>query len=132
MLNLDGLFIVSLIGTCVQAVNEARQPEIPAENWNNKELYHEDLMSGISGEQLMKNVKNWKYKLTENYQEPHKGKDGKIIIENTLLYKEDLEKYGAYQTYKWVKQGRYNLTPEELKKEDERLDAYFKELYSLL
>lgn len=128
----DGLFYASFIGTCVQAINEARQPVIPAENWANKELYHEDLMSGVSGEQLMKNVKNGKYILTEDYPEPHRGKDGKIIIENTLLYKEDLEKYGAYQTYKWVKQGKYNLTPEELKKEDERLDKFFEELYSLL
>ena len=132
MLNFDGLFIASFIGTCAQAIKEARQPVIPAENWNNKELYHEDLMSGVSGEQLMKNVKNGKYKLTEVYPEPHRGKDGKIIIENTLLYKEDLEKYGAYQTYKWVEQGKYNLTPEELKKEDERLDEYFKKLYGLL
>ena len=132
MLNLDGLFIASLVGTCAQAIKEARQPVIPAENWANKELYHEDLMSVASGEQLMKNVKNGKYKLTEVYPEPHRGKDGKIVIENTLLYKEDLEKYGAYQTYKWVKQGKYNLTPEELEKEDERLDEYFKKLYSLI
>lgn len=129
---LDGLFVASLIGTCVQAIKESCQPKIPAENWANKELYHKDLMSGISGEQLMKNVKNGKYKLTENYPEPHRGKNGKIIIENTPLYKKDLERYGAYQTYKWVEQGKYNLTPEELKKEEERIEEYFKELYGLL
>lgn len=128
----DGLFIASFIGTCAQAIKEARQPVIPAENWANKELYHKDLMSGMSGEQLMKNVKNGKYRLVEANLEPHRGKDGKIVIENTLLYKEDLEKHGAYQTYKWAEQGRYNLTPEELKKEDERLDEYFEKLYSLL
>lgn len=128
----DGLFIASLIGTCVQAIKEVKEPTIPAENWANKELYHKDLMSGMSGEQLMKNVHKGKYRLTNVYPEPHRNKDGKIIIENTLLYKEDLKKYGAYQTYQWVKQGRYNLTPEELKKEDERLDEYFKKLYSLL
>ena len=33
-----------------------------------------------------------------------------------MLYKEDIKKYDAYQVGKWVKQGRYNLTPEELKK----------------
>lgn len=132
MLNFDGLFFASFIGTCAQAIKEARQPVIPAENWNNKELYHKDLMSGISEEQLMKNVKNGKYKLIEVHPEPHRSKDGKIIVENTLLYKEDLNKYGAYQTYKWVKQGKYNFTEEELKAEDERLDKYFEELYSLL
>lgn len=129
---LDGLFIASLVGSVVQIFKEANQKTIPAENWANKELYHEDLMSGMSGEQLMKNVHNGKYKLTETYPEPHRGKDGKIVIENTLLYKEDLKKYGAYQTYKWVEQGKYNLTPEELKKEHERLDEYFKKLYNLL
>lgn len=132
MLNFDGLFIASFIGTCAQAIKEAGQPAIPAENWANKELYHKDLMSGVAEGQLMKNVKNGKYRLTEVHPEPHRGKDGKINIENTLLYKEDLDKYGAYQTYKWVKQGKYNLTPEELAKEDERLDKYFEELYSLL
>ena len=129
---LDGLFIASLVGSVVQILKEANQKTIPAENWANKELYHEDLMSGMSGEQLMKNVHDGKYKLTETYPEPHRGKDGKIVIENTLLYKEDLKKYGAYQTYKWVEQGKYNLTPEELKKEHERLDEDFKKLYNLL
>ena len=128
---LDGLFIASIIGTCVQAIKEARQPKIPAENWANKELYHKDLMSDMSSEQLMKNVENGKYKLTETYPEPHRGKDGKIIIENNLLYEDDLKKYGAYQTMKWVKQGKYNLTQEELEKEHKRLDEYFKKLYKL-
>lgn len=132
MLNFDGLFIASFVGMCTQAIKEARQPVIPAENWANKELYHKDLMSGLSENQLMKNVKNGKYRMTSVHAEPHRGKDGKIVIENTLLYKEDLGKYGAYQTYKWVEQGKYNLTPEELKKEDERLDKYFEELYELL
>ena len=49
---LDGLFVASLISTCIQAIKEAKQPTIPAENWANKELYHKDLMSDISMEQL--------------------------------------------------------------------------------
>ena len=38
----DGLFIASVIGTFCQAIKEAFEPTIPAENWANKELYHQD------------------------------------------------------------------------------------------
>ena len=59
----DPLFIISLIGTCVHAFKETYEEEIPAENWANKQLYHEDIMKGVSEEQRMKNLKNGKYKL---------------------------------------------------------------------
>lgn len=126
-----GLFIASLICTGYQAIKEACEPTIPAENWANKELYHQDLMNGVSVEQRMKNVKNGKYKLVENYPEPHRDKNGKIIIENSQLYYDDVKKYGAYQAQKWVKQGKYNLTPEELEKEHKRIQEKFKRLYNL-
>lgn len=127
----DGLFIASLIGTCYQVIKEKFEPTIPAENWANKELYHQDLMNGVSVEQRMKNVKNGKYKLTETYPEPHRDENGKIIIENSQLYHDDLIKYGAAQTMKWVKQGKYNLTPEELEKERERIKKKLEYLYNL-
>lgn len=128
-----GLFVASLICTCCQAIKEACEPTIPAENWANKELYHKDLMAGISVEQRMKNVKNGKYKLTGTYPEPHRDpKDGKIVIENYELYKEDVKNHGAYQAYKWMYQGKYNLTPEELKKQEEEFKKKMKYLYSLL
>lgn len=127
-----GLFIASLIVTCYQMAKESLEPTIPAENWGNKNLYYQDMMKGTSVEQRMNNVKNGKYKLTETYPEPHKDpKTGKIIIENSFLYKEDCKKYGAYQAHKWVQQGKYNLTPEELKKEEERIKKHFDYLYSL-
>ena len=129
---LDGLFIVSLIGSVVQGIKEACEPTIPAENWANKELYYKDLMAGVSVEQRMKNLKNGKYKLTEAYPEPHRDPvDGKIVIENCKLYEEDLFNYGAVQVGKWIEQGRYNLTPEELKKENERIKAKYEYLYNL-
>ena len=129
----DGLFITSLIGTCVQAIKEALEPKVPAENWANKELYHKDIMDGVPVEQRMKNLQNGKYKSTKKYPEPHRDPvSGKIVIENNLLYEEDLKNYGAYQTYKWVEQGKYNLTPEELKKEHERIKKKFEYMYSLL
>ena len=130
---LDGLFIVSLIATCVQGIKEKLEPTIPAENWANRELYHQDLMNGVSVEQRMKNLKNGKYKLTETYPEPHRDPvSGKIVIENETLYHEDVKKYGAYQAQQWVKQGKYNLTPEELKKERERYKKEMENLYNLL
>ena len=129
---LDLLFIVSLIGTVTQVIKEAYQPVIPAENWANKELINKDRVSGISEKEFSKNLANGKYKLVETYPEPHKDPvNGKIIIENSLLYKEDVRKYGAVQAQKWVKQGKYNLTPEELKKEEERIKKEFERLYKL-
>ena len=129
---LDGLFIASLIGTGIQLIKEKCTPTIPAENWANKELIHEDTMKGISSKEFQRNLANGKYKMTVKYPEPHRDKDGKIIIENCLLYEKDLREHGAVQTMKWVKQGKYNLTPEELKKERERIKKKFERLYSLL
>lgn len=126
------LGLVSILGTGYQLIKESFEPTIPAENWANKELYHQDIMNGVSAEQRMKNVKNGKYKLTETYPEPHRDLvSGKIIIENCKLYYEDVSKYGAYQAQQWVKQGKYNLTPEELKKENERIKAKYEHLYKL-
>ena len=128
----DLLFAVSIIGTITQVIKEACTKPIPAENWANKELYHKDIMNGVSIEQRIKNLENGKYKLTETYPEPHRDpKSGKIVIENYKLYYEDAEKYGAWQAQQWVKQGKYNLSPEELKKEEERIKDKYKYLYSL-
>lgn len=63
---------------------------------------------------------------------PHRDpKTGKIVIENNLLYKKDLQEHGAYQTMQWVRQGKYNLSPEELAKEEERIQQELKKLYKL-
>ena len=129
---LEGLFIASLIGTCVQAIKEAYEPTIPAENWGNKELINKDRMNGISEKEFARFLANGKYKLVENYPEPHKDKNGKIIIENCRLYNEDVMNYGAVQAQKWVRQGKYNLTPEELEKEREYYNKKWEYLYSLL
>ena len=129
----DGLFIVSLVGSLVQIVKEANQPTIPAENWANEELYYKDMMNGVSVEQRMKNLENGKYKLVENYPEPHRDPvSGKIVIENCKLYREDVRNYGVVQAQKWVKQGKYNLTSEELEKEHERLKKKYAYLYSIV
>ena len=128
----DALFIVSIVGSAVQAIKEACEPVVPAENWANKELYRKDLMDGVPIEQRMKNLENGKYKLKDVYPEPHRDPvDGKIGIENCKLYYDDVYKYGAYQAQQWVKQGKYNLSKEELRKEEERIKDKYKYLYSL-
>lgn len=129
---LDGLFIASLIGTCYQAIKEACAPTIPASHWANKELIYKDRMAGISEKEFSKNLANGKYKLTETYPEPHRMEDGRIIIENCKLYNEDVKKYGVVQAHKWMRQGKYNLTPEELKKQEEEFKKKMEYLYSLL
>lgn len=113
-------------------IKEKCEPTIPAENWANKDLYHKDMMSGMSQKELMRNVKNGKYRQTIIYPEPHRDPaTGKIIIENETLYHEDVKNYGAYQAQQWVQQGKYNLTPEELEKEKERIKKYYEYLYKL-
>lgn len=128
---LQGLFIASLISTCIQGVKESMQSTMTAEKWGDKELIYKDIMDGVPAEQRLKNAKNGKYIVTEK-EEPHKNERGQIVIENSLLYDEDVQKYGAYQAQQWMKQGKYNLNEEELKKEEERIKKKFEYLYSLL
>lgn len=128
----DALFIVSIVGSVVQAIKDACEPVVPAENWANKELYHKDLMDGVPIEQRMKNVKEGKYRMVNNHPEPHRDPvSGKIVIENCKLYYEDVQAYGAYQAQQWANQGKYNLSPEELEKERKRIEAEYKRLCRL-
>jgi hypothetical protein len=128
----DGLFVLSLVDTCVRVIKESFTPTIPAENWANKELHNNYIIDGVSIEQCMKNLENGKYKLTEVYSKPHRDPVScKIMIENCLLFEEDKREYGVSQAYKWVEQGKYNLSPEELKKEKERIKAKYGYLYSI-
>lgn len=95
----DGLFIVSIIGSCVQAIKEAYEPVV------------------VSNE--------------KTYPEPHRDPvSGKIMIENCKLYYEDIDKYGASQAQKWVRQGKYNLSKEEFEKEKERIREKYKRLHN--
>lgn len=127
-----GVFIASLIGTIYNGIKDARESTIPAKNWSNKELYYQDAMNGVSAKQRLKNLENGKYVAHISYPEPHRdAKTGKIIIENSPLYNEDIKNFGAYQVQQWVKQGKYNLSPEELKKEKERIRKHIEKLYSL-
>lgn len=124
-------FIVCIKNTLKEFKKE-HTPAIPAENWENKELYYQNLANGVSQKECERNARNGKYKLAGKYPEPHKDpKTGQIIIENCLLYNEDKVKYGILKANEWAKQGRYNLSPEELKKEKARIRKYHEFIYGL-
>ncbi len=115
----NGLFIASLIGSCVRGIKEAFEPTLTAEHWANKELHHKDIMSGMSEKDIIKSAERGRYfipkEIAQAYPVPHKdSKTGKNIIENDELWKNDLREFGASQTYKWVEQGKYNLNAAEL------------------
>lgn len=106
----DLIFFTSIVGTTVQAIKDACTPTVPAENWANRELYYKDVMNGVSTKQRMKNLENGKYRMVESHQEPRRDAvSGKVLIENTKLYYDDLRTYGMSQTMKWANNGKYNL-----------------------
>lgn len=122
---LDGLFLTALIINCVDGIKMALKPTITAEQRANKKLLDQDIISGVPYEQIKNNIRNGKYRLTETqskeeYPEPHRDKDGKIVIENCALYNKDLMEYSGHQVMEWAKQGKYNLLEEDLKKEREK------------
>ncbi len=128
----DGLFIASIISNCIQGIKGIFEPTIYAEQRANKKLLDQDIIRGVPYEQIKKNIKNGKYVVTEpqikvQYPEPHRDPiDGKIIIENCTLYSQDSLKYNGYQIMEWAKQGRYNLTPEELEQERKKRKEKYK------
>lgn len=128
----DGLFITSLIGSVVDVFKEKTSKEIPAENWANRDLLHEDMAKGVSVEQQIKYAEQGRYKKTYTHPEPHRDPvDGKIIIENSTLYNHDCMNYSGAQVGKWVEEGKYNLSPERLEEERRRFREEMDRLYSL-
>lgn len=114
-------WLVSLISVGVPWTKEKMTKATPAENWANKELMHKDRMNGMSEKEILRNVDLGRYYIPKEvfaaYPVPHREPDGnrRIMIENCELHRNDIKQYGAYQAYKWVEQGKYNLNEEELK-----------------
>lgn len=98
----------------IEGVKEAFTPSIPADNWDNKELQHQDRMNGMSEKEIFKNTRRGRYVITVQYPKPRKKERGQIIEENTIFWHTDLKKYGSVEVSKWTKQGKYNLTYDEL------------------
>lgn len=81
----DSLFILSIVGSIVQLAKETYTKPVPAENWANKELYHQDIMSGVPIEQRIKNLENGKYKLSS--EELRKKEEKHIQDGHKYIYK---------------------------------------------
>lgn len=116
-------------------IKEKCEPTIPAENWANKDLLHQDIMNGVSAEQRLKYARQGRYcipkSVMEAYPKPHRVPNtNQILIENSVLYNKDLSDHSAYDAMKWAKQGKYNLTPDEMKVEDARIQLKMFRLYS--
>jgi len=130
------LGIVCIIYVIYRLIKEACTPTLTAEHWANKELQHKDRMNGMSEKDILKNAERGRYYIPKEvalaYPAVHRDpENNKPNIENCRLYHEDLDKYGAVDTMKWVKQGKYNLNPDELKIEEMRLEKHFAELIGL-
>lgn len=114
------LAILSIIYVIYRLIREVFEKPIPAENWENKELYHQDIMNGVPIEKRLKYAKQGRYcipkEITEAYPNPHRDPNSKkIIIENNELYKKDYQQYGGSLVNKWKEQGKYNLNTDELR-----------------
>lgn len=69
----------------------------------------------------------------KSHPEPHRDpKTGKIIVENCELWRKDLYKYGGHQVSIWEKEGKYNLSEEELKEQNQKFEKEMEHLYKFL
>lgn len=125
----DILGIIGILFASKELIKEKCTPVIPAENWQNRELIQKDILNPkCNNEQLMKNLVNGKYRKTEQITEPHRDSAGNIIIDNTVLFWEDVNshQYSTVQIEQFRQSGRYNLTAEEsqMQKEQQKRKRY--------
>ena len=76
----------------------------------------------------MKNLASGKYRKPEQAVEPHRDAKGNIIIDNTVLFWEDVNshQYSTAQIEQFKQSGRYNLTAEEsqMQREQQKRKRY--------
>ena len=119
----DILGIIGILFASKELIKEKCTSVIPAENWQNRELIQKDILNPeCSNNQFMKNLANGKYRKSEQVTEPHRDKAGNIIIDNTVLFWEDVNshQYSTAQIERFKQSGRYNLTAEELQMQREQ------------
>lgn len=115
------LGIVCIIYVIYQLIKESFTKPLSAEDWENKDLYHQD-HAHLSQKECIKNAERGRYRMPKQpHPEPHRNAEGKILIENGRLWAEDLRKHGSLQVNEWAAQGRYNLAPAELEAEKQRI-----------
>ncbi len=127
MFNVFGIIGVLFAGK--ELIQEKCIPVIPAENWQNRELIQKDILNPeCSNNQFMRNLANGKYRKTEQAAEPHRDRAGNIIIDNTVLFWEDVNshQYSTTQIERFKQSGRYNLTAEEsqIQREQQKRKRY--------
>lgn len=123
------LSILAAVLTGKELIKEKCTPVIPAENWQNRELIQKDILNpDCSSNQFIKNLANGKYRKPEQVTEPHRDKAGNIIIDNTVLFWEDVNshQYSTAQIERFKQSGRYNLTAEEsqMQREQQKRKRY--------
>lgn len=125
----DILGIIGVLFAGKELIKEKCTPVIPADNWQNWKEIQKDIQNPeCNNNQFMKNLANGKYRKTEQTTEPHKDSAGNIIIDNTVLFWEDVNshQYSTAQIEQFKQSGRYNLTAEEsqLQKEQQKRKRY--------
>ena len=125
----DILGIIGILFASKELIKEKCTPVIPAENWQNWKEIQKDIQNPeCNNNQFMKNLANGKYRKTEQTTEPHKDSACNIIIDNTVLFWEDVNshQYSTAQIEQFKQSGRYNLTAEEsqLQKEQQKRKRY--------
>lgn len=125
----DILGIIGILFAGKELIQEKCTPVIPAKNWQNWKEIQKDIQNpDCSNNQFMKNLANGKYRKPEQVTEPHRDKAGNIIIDNTVLFWEDVNshQYSVEQIERFKQSGRYNLTAEEsqLQKEQQKRKRY--------
>ena len=123
------LSILAAVLTGKELIQENCTPVIPAENWKNRELIQKDILNPeCNNNQFMRNLTNGKYRKLERAAEPHRDSAGNIIIDNTVLFWEDVNshQYSTVQIERFKQSGRYNLTVEEsqMQREQQKRKRY--------
>ena len=117
------LFILAAVLTGKELIQEKCTPVIPAENWQNWKQIQKDIQNPkCNKEQLMKNLASGKYRKPEQATEPHRDNAGNVIVDNTVLFWEDVNshQYSVEQIERFKQSGRYNLTVEEVQMQREQ------------
>lgn len=112
----DILGIIGILFASKELIQKKCTPVIPADNWQNWKEIQKDIQNPkCNNEQLMKNLASGKYRKLEQAVEPHRDAKGNIIIDNTVLFWEDVNShlYSVEQIERFKQSGRYNLTAEE-------------------
>ena len=67
---MSGGLIAIVLMLCLW-LREKLTPAIPPENFENSELYYQDIVNGVPFEQCQENIKNGRYKAPKYRKEPH-------------------------------------------------------------